>query len=311
MANYITIDGGTTNTRVHLIKSGIVTDTVKLSVGVKANIGGTQMYENEIKRAIEKILTDNNCIEADIEKILCSGMITSDLGLCTLPHLTLPCGIKEMSAAVEHRHLTEISDIPFVFIRGLKTCGAGFETADMMRGEETELMGLGEKMEEDCLYVLPGSHSKLIQTDKDGKITDFSTFLTGEMIEAISSHTILSGSIDLKNSVLDTDLLEKGYMLCESKGINAALFKVRTLKVLFNATDSAVYSFFMGAVLHGEIKSIIKSAAKKVVIGGKAALKVPMAHLLSKYCSKEIIVIPDGITDTASATGAVKIYENS
>ena len=311
MANYIAIDGGTTNTRVHLIISGVVTNTVKLNMGVRINTNGTDKYKAELKKAISVILSSNNLTEKDIKRVICSGMITSDLGLLTLPHLTLPCGIEEIANATEVASFPEITSIPFVFVRGLKTDSTSFENADMMRGEEAELMGLCEKLEENCLYVLPGSHSKLIETDKDGKIVSFSTEMTGELIEAMSSHTILNGSIDLKSSSLDTSFLEKGFLYAKENGVNAAFFKVRTLKVLFGATDSEAYSFFMGIALSGEITNIINSSAKKVVIGGKEVLKKPMAHLLGNFSEKEIICIPDEISNLASAYGAVRIYENS
>ena len=38
--------------------------------------------------------------------------------------------------------MTEISDIPFVFMRGVKLEGQDIDDFDMMRGEETELMAL-------------------------------------------------------------------------------------------------------------------------------------------------------------------------
>ena len=135
--------------------------------------------------------------------------------------------------------------------------------------------------------------------------------MTGELIEAMSSHTILNGSIDLKSSSLDTSFLEKGFLYAKENGVNAAFFKVRTLKVLFGATDSEAYSFFMGIALSGEITNIINSSAKKVVIGGKEVLKKPMAHLLGNFSEKEIICIPDEISNLASAYGAVRIYESS
>lgn len=309
MANYIAIDGGTTNTRVHLIKSGVHTDTVKLNMGVRINADGTEKYKNELKGAVNNILSENNLSENDIERIICSGMITSDLGLLPLPHLTIPCSIEDMAKATEDASFPEITSIPFTFVRGLKTNADSFETADMMRGEEAELMGLCDELEENCLYVLPGSHSKLIETDKDSRIVSFSTEMTGEIIEAMSSYTILKGSIDLKNASLDTDYLEKGFLYARKNGVNAAFFKVRTLGVLFGATNDETYSFFMGIALCGEISNIIESPARKVVLGGKAVLKTPMAHLLDKFSDKEIICIPDEISNLASAYGAIKIYE--
>ncbi len=311
MANYIAIDGGTTNTRVHLVKSGVVTDTVKLDMGVRINSEGTDKYKSELKDAVCKILFENNLTENDIEKIICSGMITSDLGLLPLPHLTVPCSIEDMANATKDASFPEISSVPFVFVRGLKTNSLSFESADMMRGEEAELMGLCESLEENCLYILPGSHSKLIETDSNSRIVSFSTEMTGEIIEAMSSHTILKGSLDLKNASLKTDFLEKGFLYAQENGVNAAFFKVRTLSVLFDASNDEAYSFFMGVALLGEISNIIKSSATKVVLGGKAVLKNPMAHLLSKFSDKEIVCIPDEISNLASAYGAVKIYEHS
>ena len=38
--------------------------------------------------------------------------------------------------------MTEISDIPFVFMRGVKLEGQDIDDFDMMRSEETELMAL-------------------------------------------------------------------------------------------------------------------------------------------------------------------------
>jgi len=311
MTNYIAIDGGTTNTRVHLMKKDVITDTVKIDMGVRINTDGTNKYKKELRKAIEKILSDNALEESGIEVIICSGMITSDLGLLPLPHLTIPCSIEDMAMATEKAFFPEISSIPFVFIRGLKTDSASFESADMMRGEEAELIGLCEELEENCLYVLPGSHSKLIETDKDSRIVSFSTEMTGEIIEAMSSHTILKGSLDLKSSSLDIEYLEKGFLYAKEKGVNAAFFKVRTLSVLFNTSKDEAYSFFMGVALSGEISNITNSKAKKVVLGGKAVLKNPMAHLLQKFSDKEIICIPDEISNFASAYGAIKIYKMS
>ena len=60
--------------------------------------------------------------------------------------------------------IKEISDIPFVFMRGVKTDDEDIDGFDMMRGEETELMGIKKKKYGECIYVLPGSHSKIIKT---------------------------------------------------------------------------------------------------------------------------------------------------
>ena len=62
-----------------------------------------------------------------------------------------------------------------VIVPGVKTEGETIADADMMRGEGTELIGLMEHLESAAVYVLPGSHSKLIHVDGAGRIVDFTT----------------------------------------------------------------------------------------------------------------------------------------
>lgn len=90
-----------------------------------------------------------------------------------------------------------------VIVPGVKTEGETIADADMMRGEETELIGLMEHLERAAVYVLPGSHSKLIHVDAAGRIVDFTTMLTGEMIAALSQNTILKDAVHLAGTRLD------------------------------------------------------------------------------------------------------------
>lgn len=310
MANYITIDGGTTNTRVSLVRDMKILDVQKYAVGAKIGSENKQILKNTIKDAVNQILSNNNMKESDITKILASGMITSDGGLCNLGHLVVPCGINELTLGMHETVIEEISSIPFVFVRGVKKCGETIEDIDMMRGEETELIGLGERLEADCLYVLPGSHSKLIFTDSKGRISQFSTELTGELISAVAEGTILINSIDLKNSKTDFNYLCKGYEYSKKHGMNSALFKVRILDKLLGKSPDEVFGFFLGAVLAPEIENIIKTNAKKVIICGKEELKIPTAMLVRKFSSKEVIEIDSDVASKAATIGIIRIFEN-
>ena len=271
MADFLTIDGGTTNTRISLVTNGTVHDTLKIAAGARANIAEPTLLQDSIRDGIREILRRNQREEADITRILASGMITCEYGLCNLPHIIAPAGITELHENMHEVCLPEISAIPFVFIRGVKLAGHRLEDVDMMRGEETELLGMGDLKE--GMYVLPGSHSKLIQVDKNGKIVSFRTELTGEMIAALAEHTILNGSLDLQTAKLVPESLWEGYCYCNAHGINESLFKVRILKNLCNATGDEAYSFFLGTVLHDEIKSVLSCNAPRIVIGGKRQLR--------------------------------------
>ena len=310
MKSYITIDGGTTNTRVSLFSDGKILTTKKYKIGAGDTKKDPDILKITIKKALLEILAENKLQENEIECIIACGMITSELGLCCLPHIEAPCGLNELAQNMHKTVMSEISSIPFFFVRGVKTTGDAYESADFMRGEEAELYGIGESTESDCLYVLPGSHSKLILTDEDGRISSFSTELTGEMMSAICSGTIIGTDINLSDEVTsDNEYLKKGFLYARSHGLNSALFKVRTLGRLFSLTKPQLYGFFKGAVLCDEIENIIKAGTKKVIISGKAQLKDPMCYLLREFSSSEIIAAPDEVADNATAYGMVKIYE--
>ena len=171
-----------------------------------------------------------------------------------------------------------------------------------MRGEETELFGLCERPLPNALYVLPGSHSKWIHTDEAGRIADFSTQLTGELIHAVASDTILKEAVSLSRQAADAEYLENGYAYACRNGVSAAFFKVRVLKNSFGIRDDRLFSFFVGAALAPEIEHMLALPVGTIVLGGKA-------QLLRMHSEKNIEVVPDAVTEHAAAYGAVRIYE--
>lgn len=308
MKRYISIDGGTTNTRVSLVADGKVIDTVKFPVGARVGITDKNALPSAIKSGILTLLSKNGLKESDIEKIIASGMITSDAGLVSLPHLPLPAGISELKKASFETKIPEISDIPFVFIRGVRTLANGYEDADMMRGEETEIMGLADGKGKSAVYMLMGSHTKLIKLDEKGKIEGFTTTLTGELIAALANGTILKDSFSLTHDTFDKEALFDGFEYAKSHGINEALFKTRILKNLFGKSELEAYSFFLGACLSDELVAASKFRTKKIVIGGKRQLKTAIYELL-KASGFDAEMLSNEAVDASVAKGQIRIYE--
>lgn len=308
MKRYLTVDGGTTNTRVYLVCDRKVCDCIKINIGAQKSISGNAELKKALRDAIAEILSRNSLITSDIECIPTSGMITSEFGLYNLPHITVPAGINELKNAAKRVKIPEICDIPFMFIAGVKQVSDDLADTDMMRGEETELIGLCETPLENTVYILPGSHSKLIKTDGQGRITSFKTMLTGEMLAALSQNTILKDAVDLSIDTLNSDYLVKGFEYAVKHGINEALFKVRVLKNLFGVDPVGVYSFYLGAVLSDEIRAVGEMKPERVVIGGKIQLRTATAILIVNVCDCDIIDA-GGRADFASPLGAVSVIE--
>ena len=72
--------------------------------------------------------------------------------------------------------------------------------ADLMRGEESELLGVlavpeFEPLRCRALVVLPGTHSKQVRIE-GGAVVDFRTFMTGELLELLSTKSLLGVSVE-------------------------------------------------------------------------------------------------------------------
>ena len=176
-----------------------------------------------------------------------------------------------------------------------------------MRGEETELAGLTRTLVSDAAYILPGTHSKCILVNRDGKITDFFTMLTGELLSAVKTATIVGQSFEFCETYVEEYLLQ-GFEYCRLHGINETLFRCRTLALLQGRSKQEVYSFCLGAVLCPEVERIRQIAPSQLFIGGKAELRLPETFLLQRYSEKQVCGLSDEICNLAVPVGAVRIY---
>ena len=310
MSIYVTVDGGTTNTRVNLVSDGKLLASEKISIGAKDCKGGNEELKNAISHSIDKLCLHFNIKKEEITAVIASGMITSEYGLCNLPHIEAPSGIAEL-----HRGMKRVDglfpELSCYFIPGVKLTSDDALSADMMRGEETEIIGLSHSHGEGTLYILPGSHSKHVRLDKDGRIYDFKTLMTGEMISALAGGTILSGSVRLDLEGFDKQALLAGYDAALKLGLNGALFKTRIMKNLFSKTEAECYSFFLGAILSGELSGGFEDGITTAVIGGKASLREPTAYIISERTSVKPISPSDEECELATTLGAIRIFEFS
>ena len=122
--------------------------------------------------------------------VMMSGMASSTLGWQSLPYAPLPAPLDGSTL----RYLDfEVDGHPVRLISGLHSAN------DVMRGEETELVGLFSgpakaRATDDFIVILPGTHSKWVRV-KDATVTGFRTFLTGEMFSLLCEHSILRHSV--------------------------------------------------------------------------------------------------------------------
>nr|WP_210382253.1 2-dehydro-3-deoxygalactonokinase [Jiella sonneratiae] len=111
-------------------------------------------------------------------------------------------------------------------------CQRGEGVFDVMRGEETQILGLeaGEGRE---LVCLPGTHSKWVAVE-DGRLDRFATFLTGDLFSAIAAGTILKHSVVPGDAQFDEAAFASAVCAAFERPaeLSASLFAIRAAGLL-------------------------------------------------------------------------------
>jgi len=233
---FIAIDAGTTNSRAWLVENGIVQASESVAVGVRdtARDGHSSLLKQGIRDLVASIRRQS---PKSPRLIAAAGMITSSLGIKEVQHQGAPAGAEELAAGSLELREPEISDLPIVLFPGVRS-GAWFadedvESTDLMRGEETLCQGLASERPGQPLTVLNlGSHWKAIQVDAQGRITGSWTTLSGEMLHAVMTQTILASAVPTgRPESLDENWRIRGAEMYQRYGLSRTLFAVRLWEV--------------------------------------------------------------------------------
>jgi 2-dehydro-3-deoxygalactonokinase len=320
----ITIDTGTTNTRVTLWKNQEVIDKVSREVGVRntAIDGNNAKLKNAVKEAISEILDNNHLTLNEVNIILASGMITSNVGLVEIPHLWAPAGIEDLANGMVSHYISDVVDQEIWFVPGVKNnlrevTLENCEAMDIMRGEEVETIGLLERLnvKGPVLVILPGSHSKFVSVDKEGKITGCLTSLSGELISVITNNTIIASSLEHSlASEFNRKMVLAGYKNAEKAGLNRTIFSVRILDQFTDLSIEDKANFLLGAVLSADLKAMKNSSAlavspeSNVIIAGKDILKDAFKAIIEEDdYFKKVQVVSRQQMDNLAGFGALCI----
>lgn len=321
MKNLI-IDSGTSTCRVRLTYEDMVLDSVSRKVGAKdvAITGCNKILKIAIKECIDEVLINNELTIEDIDGLIACGMISSNMGLFEVVHLSSPVGLKEIAGNLTKKYFSEIVHKSILFIPGIKT---GFtrehtlNNIDIMRGEETEIIGYmeydKESILEDTLFFHYGSHNKCILV-KNGKIVESRTNITGELMMTISQNTILKSSLlPIDKVVSDMHWVKRGLADSEKFGFARALFLVRILDTIEKKTKQEQTSYFLGILISQDltlISELVSQNSKRIVIYGKELFPTIISCIIKeRYPHLKIITVSDKQADFLSIKGAVKIYK--
>ena len=173
-------DWGTSNLRLWLCSADGTVLARKAGPGVAS-------VDTPFPQLLQALVADWRSAHGDLPIVLC-GMVGSNIGWTQAPYVPCPAGAGQIGArcvALEHGSVR--------IVPGL-SCTNRLDAPDLMRGEETQILGalqLDPALRQgQRLLCLPGTHTKWVALG-GGVIRDFLTAPAGELHALLSRHSVL------------------------------------------------------------------------------------------------------------------------
>ncbi len=284
----IGVDWGTTSFRAVRLRSRTVLERRELPLGIlQVPPGG---FAEALWDAVAPWLADGET------QVLVSGMAGSRQGWQEAPYLPCPAAPSDLAAALQP---VAFEGAQVMLVPGLSVPG---DPPEVMRGEETQIVGALDGIGRDGTACLPGSHSKWAAV-RGGAIAGFTTHLTGEAFAALRGHTILGRMME-PGAPPDEGCFDQGVARsAEPGGLLHHLFGVRTLG-LFGRLANAE-SYLSGLLIGHEVRAAGPGAAPVHLIGD-AALCGWYARAIALCGGSAVLAPPD-----AAAAGLAILGEHA
>jgi 2-dehydro-3-deoxygalactonokinase len=194
---------------------------------------------------------------------LISGMAGSRQGWQEAPYAPCPAGLDELT-----RRLHWIEPGRIALVPGLSVEQGG--VPDVMRGEEVQIFGaLRLTGLSEGLFVLPGTHNKWA-TVKDGRVTSFRTYMTGEVYALLTQHSILSRTTEADAPLDEAAFLDGVRRAGEGEGLLHNAFGARALALFERLAPAPSASYLSGLLIGEELRT--QPLTQEVVLIGVPAL---------------------------------------
>lgn len=308
---FAVVDCGTTNTRIYIIDNQnriIVQGERKVGTKDTAIAGTVDVLRNGLTDLYNHILKENGISAEMIQFAIASGMITSEIGLVELPHLTAPVGINELAEGIVKYEDGELLSLgcPIYFVRGVKNKAVSefsvqsMQEIDFMRGEEVQCIGFLSKKKQDgpCNIVVLSSHTKNIYINAEKKITASCTTMSGQLYEALLSGTFLGSSVVFRKDEerrYSTEEIIDIAVQCADNGIGRAFLMPRFMQVLMK-THSNERNIFIDAVIAADDLKTFRNMRQRgldsgryFLIGKKERCEM-YEYMIKRYLDEKITV---------------------
>lgn len=240
----IAIDWGSSNFRAfRLDDAGTIMDRRTFASGI------LRVAEGRFAETLQAHVGD--WIGQGEHRILLSGMVGSRQGWTEVPYLACPVTTSDLARHVTHVAFDEAEVLLIPGVKGTDADGI----PEVMRGEETEAMGIVEACEGAALVCLPGTHSKWVKL-QDRAIISFNTCMTGDVFSALQKETILAHTISA-DAPHSEAAFDQGVQRSRGRGgLLHHLFSVRTLMLTGALQQDASGSYLSGLLIGHEVRQM-------------------------------------------------------
>jgi 2-dehydro-3-deoxygalactonokinase len=251
----IAIDWGSSNFRAFRIDgSGTIFDRKSFAGGILRIQDGR--FAEALVEQVGEWLQDGE------DRILLSGMVGSRQGWLETEYLSCPVGLADLANAVVKVPYTGAEVMLIPGVTGTDADGV----PEVMRGEETEAMGVLDAYGGTGLVCLPGTHTKWINIH-DHAIISFVTCITGDVFAALRDCTILSRIMNKRSDIDMAAFLRGVARSADSGGLLHHLFSVRTLALTNQLSEDSSASYLSGLLIGHEVRSVMPAGPDVHLVG--------------------------------------------
>ncbi|NSX54116.1 2-dehydro-3-deoxygalactonokinase [Parasulfitobacter algicola] len=238
--DWFAVDWGTSNLRVWaMTASGTVLDQAVSDQGMG------KLTRDRFEPALLDLIGD--WLGPNKTPVIACGMVGARQGWVEAPYQTTPCKpfVNQLTAV----NFLQDPRLQVYVIPGV--CQK--DPADVMRGEETQIAGfLSLNKNWDGVICLPGTHTKWVQISAD-EIISFKTFLTGELFDLLTHHSVLRHSIDTDGWDDDAFQTAVSEAISRPEAIAARLFSIRADDLLHDRAPSQACAYLSGLLIGAEL----------------------------------------------------------
>lgn len=249
--------------------------------------------------------------------VVAAGMVGSRQGWREVPYVDCPTD----SGAIARGLLAFASEVGLIHIvPGVIQRGP---LPNVLRGEETQLLGALARepaLAAESLVVLPGTHSKWVRV-RDGQITSFHTYMTGELFAVLREHSLLGkpardAAADAADAEAKQAAFARGLAVAResgAEGVAGRLFTTRSLYLTGDLSPAATLDYLSGLLVGEEVRSAVAARSggpmPPIVLIGDEALCGRYHEALMVFGMTQARVFGDsaaaGLWQVARAAGLV------